>query len=122
MSDPNDIPETEHVIVPRSGLVITAMRAWNGSDMDISVAWSDGFLRAAYLGTITERDYLDHFRRPGERVPSSRASLTADQVRLIRARYNDGQTITSLAAEFGVEASVIWQIVHSRTYKWVKSR
>lgn len=56
-------------------------------------------------------------RRPdqtGESAPTAR--LTADQVRAIRARYTAGASHRTLAADYGVGRSTIYNLLHRHTW------
>jgi hypothetical protein len=55
-------------------------------------------------------------RRPQGKQPH----LTADQVRDLRTRRQAGETYAVLTARFGIAPSCICDIVHGRTYRWVR--
>ncbi len=48
-----------------------------------------------------------------------RTSLTADQVRAIRAAYGTGPSYAALAVQYGVDRGTIFNIVHRKTWKHV---
>ncbi len=50
----------------------------------------------------------------------SRAKVTEHQVREIRARYRRQLGATRLAEEYRVTAQTILNIVHRKTWAWVK--
>ena len=77
-------------------------------------SWEASLVDQLVKGTVGHRDeYL-----PG---PSGRAKLTDVKVREIRWRYADGlgETPRELAAEFGVSASTVSDIVTGKTWKWL---
>ena len=46
--------------------------------------------------------------------------FTARQVKAIRKQYAEGNTITSIAKAYGRERHAIADLVHGRTYAWVR--
>lgn len=67
--------------------------------------------RAEYLRRARE------FARRGEAV--GHAKLTAEKVRVIRARRRTGESIKSLAAEFGVHFRTIEKVCSFETWSHV---
>jgi hypothetical protein len=48
-----------------------------------------------------------------------KTTLTADDVRAIRARYANGEGVNALARAFGLSHPAISLIVHRKTWQWV---
>ena len=71
-----------------------------------------------FLGTNADnmRDMVTKGRGRKERLERK---LTAEQVREIRARFKNGESTNSLAAEFGVSGSNITHITQRRSWKWL---
>lgn len=67
----------------------------------------------------TGRAYRYHGRIPlGEACHS--AKLTGEIVAACRIRAAGGETITSLAREFGVHPNAMWQAIRGKTWKHVE--
>lgn len=75
-----------------------------------------------YTGT-QQQNMADMTNRGRRRDPrgeaSGRAKLTEDQVRSIRRRHAGGETMTSMAADFGVGHSTVRAVVDRRTWRHV---
>jgi hypothetical protein len=76
-------------------------------------SWESALVRQLLAGTVGEDDeYL-----PG---PAGRTKLTDAQVREIRDRCEHGEAARrEIAAEFGVSASTVSDIVTGRTWGWL---
>lgn len=63
-------------------------------------------------------DGADHTLRPRTPAPAYR-QLTPRQVKEIRARFADGETVGQIAGATGVCRSTVYQVAHRRTYRSV---
>ena len=82
------------------------------------------FANRKYYNPITKTledsypDNLTAYQHYHGHIPKSQ--FTPEQVRLIRAQYALGSCIAYLAQEYGVTPCTISNIVHLKTWKWVK--
>lgn len=54
----------------------------------------------------------------GEKINT--AKLTESEVRIIRGRFRLGEGLNSMAPEYGISYTAIWNIVHNKTWKHVR--
>lgn len=72
-----------------------------------------------FIGTGSDNIRDRHNKRiaRGEAVPN--ATLTPEQVRVIKARLRDGDSTYAIARDYGMVHNAIWQIKSGKTWGWV---
>lgn len=77
-----------------------------------------------FVGTIRDNN-VDMWRKGRQSPPpqligsqNPQAKLTAQQVQEIRARYKRGTRQVACVREYGIAQSLIWRIVHGRTWQY----
>ena len=69
----------------------------------------------------TEIDEIDRAETEQVDTPKhSRAKVNAEQVKDIRERAADGETLSNLSKEYGMSSTGIWNLVNRNTWKEVE--
>lgn len=114
MSDVNDLtdfPETQ-----------TAPTTFQNGDVRITVEGPAESVRELLRSLVTVPEVPPAVQGDPMRRQRGNAKLTPELVRLMRRRYQEGETQGSLAKAFGLNINTVYNVVTRRSWKGVDCR